>query len=511
MKTIKYIIQNSIRGDFIKNLTKTVAYVTLFSIIERVLGFIYRIYLSRTILSEGVGLYQIALTIFGLLLTITSSGIPITVSRMMTRFKTENNKPMINSTISAGIFLCLALSIPIVIILFVFKKNFSFIFSDPRCMNILMIILPGLILTSVYAVIRGSFWGNKDFLPYSLIELLEETVMLVVGVILINRATSMLDGVTKAAWAVLASYIFSFITACIVFFIKKGKFSSPFKTLPSLVSSSLPITSMRTATSLINSIIAVLLPERLIAAGLSNSQAIAQFGTAFGMAIPILFMPSTLIGSLAVVLVPELSENFYKKQTKTLKHNIERALKFSIFIACIIIPVLISFGKNLGVFFYNSPDAGKYLKYSAVTMLPMSISMISTSMLNSMNLEKKTLLYYLFGASFMMVCIYFLPHYIGIYSLMIGFFGQFFITALLNVYILRKKITANINISKFAVKSVLFTIPTLLFGFMLNNILSTISNNTLTCIIGSLSVVIFNLILYIIFGMVDLKNPNKIR
>ncbi|MBQ7164068.1 MAG: oligosaccharide flippase family protein, partial [Clostridia bacterium] len=374
------------RGDIIKKgLAKTVVFVTALSVLERFIGFIYRIYLSRSIGSEGLGIYQIALTLFGLLLTVTSSGIPITVSRMMTKYFASKDEKSAFATVTAGIIFSLSLSVPIVVFFFVFRSKLGFIFTDERCMDVLMIVLPGLIITSVYAVIRGFFWGKKSFLTYSLIELAEEAVMLVAGVVLIGAVTSKMSGVEKAAWAVLISYAFSFAAASAVFFIKGGRLVSPKNTLKPLAKSSAPITGMRTATSLINSLIAIILPLRLISAGLTRTEAMAEFGAAFGMAIPILFMPATLIGSLAVVLVPELSENYYKNQKENLINNVERALKFSFFVACIIIPVLVSFGKNLGIFFYSSGEAGKYLTYAAPVMLPMSICMITTSMLNSLN------------------------------------------------------------------------------------------------------------------------------
>ncbi len=480
------------------------------SVIERFLGFVYRIYLSRTILSEGLGIYQITLTIFGLLLTLTSSGIPITVSRMMTRYRAEKNERAVMQTVSAGIIFSLSLAIPIVLAFVFFNRYLSFIFSDERCMQILLIVLPGLIFTSVYAVIRGSFWGNKDFLPYSIIELAEEAVMLVAGIVLINYSTSMLDGVRRAAWAVLISYLFSFTVSFTVFLKKGGRIVAPGKVMKPLVVSSSPITGMRTATSLINSLVAVILPARLIAAGMTKSQALSLFGTAFGMALPILFMPGTLIGSLAVVLVPELSENFYKNQKLNLQKNIERALKFSLFVAFSIIPVLISYGENLGVFFYDSQEAGRYLSRAAVAMLPMSVCMITTSMLNSMNLERKTLLFYLFGAAFMLASIFFLPKFIGINSLVVGLVGQYTITGVLNLLALRRAVGKKLDYRKFTLKGLAFALPSCLFGFMLNNVFSSFASNTVNCLAGCVLCAAFNVALYVLFGMIDIKNPKNI-
>ncbi|MBR2448564.1 MAG: oligosaccharide flippase family protein [Clostridia bacterium] len=162
---------------------KTVAIVTVFSTSEKFLGFLYRIFLSRTVGAEGIGLYQVALSVFALLFTICCSGTPITVSRLMTKYKAENRPDRVAKVITAGILVTLAFAIPITLIFYIFAPQFGFLFADQRCIPVFRVVIPGLIFTSVYAVLRGVFWGNKDFLPYSIIELLEEVCMIIVGII----------------------------------------------------------------------------------------------------------------------------------------------------------------------------------------------------------------------------------------------------------------------------------------------------------------------------------------
>ena len=79
------------------------AIVTIFSVVERLIGFIYRIFLSRTLGAEGIGIYQISLSVIGLLMTITASGIPITVSRMMIKYQASKRNNLENSTVISGI------------------------------------------------------------------------------------------------------------------------------------------------------------------------------------------------------------------------------------------------------------------------------------------------------------------------------------------------------------------------------------------------------------------------
>ena len=86
---------------------KTVAIVTLFSFCEKLLGFLYRIFLSHTIGAEGIGIFQVALSVYGLILTATCSGTPVTVSRLMTKYKAENKPEKIKEGGRINcIFLC---------------------------------------------------------------------------------------------------------------------------------------------------------------------------------------------------------------------------------------------------------------------------------------------------------------------------------------------------------------------------------------------------------------------
>ena len=485
------------------------AVVTIFSTVERLIGFIYRIYLSRTLGAEGVGVYQISLSVIGLLMTITASGIPITVSRLMIKHESEKRGDLIYKTVSAGILLCIITSISLSLIFWIFPNKLSFIFTDKRCLTVLKIILPGVIITSVYAVIRGFFWGKKKFLTYSIIEFLEELVMLIAGIILVNTMVDVEDGVNKAGYAVLISYVFSFVTAIIFFFMNKGVLSSPFSEIKPLIISSTPITLMRTATSLINTLIAIILPARLILYGSTPSLAMANYGELSGMSLPLLYIPSTLIGSIALVLVPELSNNYYGNNSVTLRRNIEEAVKCSLFISCMIIPVFLAMGKEIGIMVYKNENAGIYARNSCIMMFPMSISMITTSMLNSLNLERKTLLYYSIGAIFLIVSIYVLPKYVGIYSLIIGLLISYIITATCNLKLLKKTCKTPPRYKIFILTSVLFLIPSSLFGYLLKNLLLRFISLPLTVIISAISVVAFNYAFYKVFNLFDIKTLLK--
>lgn len=456
------------------NIYKSAAQVTVFSTVEKMLSFIYRIILSRSLGAEGLGIYQICLSVFSVFLTAASSGIPVTVSRLMAKNTATGNVKGKHAVVTAGVVCTLAFTIPAALVLFAAKNIYAFMFPGRDSVNIFLWLLPGLVLTSVYAIMRGSFWGNKQFLPYSVIELAENAVMVACGCVLISFAHTPVSGARAAIIAILVSYIFSFAVSLICYFAKGGKFTNPKSQIKPLMKASLPITAMRTSTSILNSCVATFLPALLSrACGYSESEALALYGTVLGMSVPILMIPSSLIGSIAVVVAPEMSENFYAKRTEFLRRDIERTIKSSVLIATVLIPVLFTLGTDIGVLFYNSPLSGEVIRRFSFMLLPMCISMITTTILNSLNFEVRTLIYFFIGAVAMIGIILGFTHLLGINAYMVGVSVSFIITAALNLRLLRKN-CPDINYLGYLLKSLAICAAACIFGQLFRNLFDAI-------------------------------------
>lgn len=418
---------------------KNASIVTGLSVATRGLGFLYRIVLSRFIGAEGLGLYQVAFSLFGLFATIGAGGIPITVSRMITKAKAQNDPTAEKQAVGAGLTLCLLLSLPFALIFSIFGHKFTFLFTDRRTFKVFQILMLGLSFASVYAVVRGSFWGNKEFLAPSILEAAEEALMVIIGVLLLQNVSSPVDGAQKAAWAVTLACFIVCVAALLCFFCKGGALASPKKSLKPLFNATLPITSVRAGSSLVTSAIAVLLPAMLVKTGLDETQALKLFGIVSGMVIPVLFMPSTLIGSLALVLVPELAEDHYRNNQERLRKNILRGLKFSVIVACTLIPILFSVGADIGRIAFSNDAAGRIIEKSCILLLPMSVTMISTSILNSLGFERQSFLFYFLGAAALLLCILILPRYCGVYAYCFGLGFNYSVNAVCNLVFLWKK------------------------------------------------------------------------
>lgn len=488
---------------------KTVMTVTVFSVCEKFLGFLYRVYLSRTIGSEGMGVYQVALSVFALIFTVTCSGTPITVSRLMTKYRQNGNIDKVYKVITAGITFTVFVALPIAIAFYLLKDKVSLIFTDRRSAKVFYVVLPALIFTSVYSVLRGVFWGNKDFLSYSVIELLEELCMIIVGIVLIERATDLFSGITGAGIAVLISYLFSFSLAVTVFFLKKNKLKNPVSEFKPLMASALPITAMRTANSLVSSLVSVILPLRLIASGLTNGEAMSAYGSMLGQAMPLLSIPSTLIGSFTLVLVPTLSENFYSGNHFALKTDIEKALKFTLAVSCLFVPLFTVCGEEIGLLVFGNLESGKYLSVSAFLMIFMGTSSVTSSALNSMGLENKTLIYFIIATAFMLLAVALLPPFIGIYSIVVGFALVYIITTVLNLALLSRSVKNKPEYAKTLGVTILSIIFPTALGYLTENLFIGYLGNLLTLFAVAVFTVVSHLLVYIISGILPVEEIKK--
>lgn len=490
-------------GKLKNSIYRTATFVAALSCAEKLLGFLYRILFSRTVGSEGMGLYQIAFSIFAVLVTATASGIPISVSRQITKSGALGGDG--SGTVAAGIFLSLTVTLPVLAVILIARDKLGFLFSDERCLDIFIIMAPAVVFSAVYAVIRGALWGKKLFFSYSLAELIEECAMIAVGSILVINAADMLDGAKRAAVAITASAMIALAASAIFFICGGGKLSSPKGKLKPLISSSAPVTAMRAASSTINSAIAVLLPARLIAAGLTEAEAMSEYGMIMGMVLPVLSAPSTAIGSLALVLAPTLSESFYKKNYAALKRNIESALKLTSVIACALIPFLLVLGEDAGEILFSDGECGRIISRCAVIVLPLSLNMISSSALNSMGRERRTLINFLISSAFMLAAVIFLPRFIGIYAVAAGTLISLAVSAALNLIYINKVCPEKPKYLKNLIKAFGGAIPAAVTGKVVYSLANKLLSVFPSIIITAFAIAAAVISVYLVLGLITLK------
>ena len=486
-----------------KSIFKNVALITVFSVLTRFLGFMFRIFLSRTIGAQALGLYQVALSIFMVLLTVVSSGFTLIISRMTASYRVALDKKSIGSLVTTCIFIGLAVSTSLCVVILIFRNLFQNIFTDQNCMNILIILLPSLVFSSVYSVFRGAMWGTDNYFGLCVSELLEQIVKIVICVLVLASGMSALQNAMAVAWSFTLSCLVSAVFVMLLYFFYGGKMSKPTKIYKKVLRQSAPITGVRVLSSFTQPLVALILPARLIASGYTSGQAMSIYGVALGMTFPLLFLPSALIGSLATALVPDISMALVKNDNEHIEKRVKSSLNFALFVSFLIVPVFVAIGDRLGLFLYNNALSGTLLQYSAWIMIPMGISNIASAILNSVGLEVKSFVNFVIGDVVMFVAIFILPKYIGINALIVGMGASAVIASTLNLFMLRRKLKINIGISKNLLVMGVLSLPTVALTSFFSSLLSYVLPNVLNIMISGMIGVGCFVVLCVVFNIVN--------
>ncbi|MGN1042553.1 MAG: oligosaccharide flippase family protein [Christensenellales bacterium] len=440
-----------------KKLFASVATVTVFGVFTRIISFLFKIYLSRALGAEAIGLYQMALSVFFLFASISASGIPLVLSRK-TAEKMATDGRADFSLFSSALLLGSSIALSCVLVLTILNRHLVFLFSEPSAYPIFAVTVPALLSTTIYSVIRGFFWGKKEFTAFSATETVEEILRILFSVVFISGVISGVSGAYAVALAFTASDILIAAILFALFFFKGGRIVKP-SSIKSILLPSLPVTAMRMFSSLMSTLIAFILPLRLISYGLSAAEATASYGRIAGMANPLLLAPNALIASLTIVLIPEMSANGAKKEFSLLNRHLNNGINFSFLISGVFMVAYIALGKEITSFLYADSVSGEYLQYAAYIMLPMCLMQLTQSALNSIGKEMSSFLNYLAGNVVMLFLIWLLPPRIGIYSVAVATFASFLISSILNVYSLRKAVGFDFGFIKYLVMVSLFIFP----------------------------------------------------
>lgn len=489
-----------------KKLFKAVALITFFSVLTRAAGFLFRIYLSRTISEEALGIYQVALSVFFVLITFVASGLPLIISRSTAKFDALKEYKEQNSLISGTLIFAFVLGAILTAFVLVSKNLFNQILTDPKVYSILLILLPGVIVAGLFSVFRGWLWGKNNYFAVCFSEFVEQIARILICMVLISSSVFMFDGSTAAALSLTLSSVVSLVLIILFYFYTGGRIAKPKGAFKEIIKPSTPITLVRVLTSLVQPIIAFIIPARLVAIGYTNTQAMSLFGVAIGMTMPLLFIPSALIGSLSMALIPELSSAAIKNDNKHISNSISTSLLFTMFISSIFVPVYMGAGEEIGVFFYNNILSGSLLINSAWFMIPFGLTSISASILNALGLELKSMKNYIIGAISMLISIWFLPAFLDINALAFGMGICMIIASYLNIRMIKKRTKENLKFVKPFLKMLAILLPTTaLVGFLIKVLTNFFNLFFSLAVVGVVGFASFTL-LCVVFNIIDINS-----
>ena len=476
--------------------------VTIFSVATRLLSFLFKIWMSRTLGAEAVGLYQIAFSVLLLLFSFTA-GAPTVLSRKVAECAARGDVKRQNSLTTASLLIGLISSCAVCVVFLACSRHLGGIFADERCIPIFLVMLPTLITSSLYAPLRSWFWGRKNFLAFSSLELVDEVLKIGFSMLLAGGFFAALTGAVGVAVALVLSDAVSVAILFVVFFRCGGRLARP-TGAKELISATLPLSAVRVLTSLSASLSALVIPGQLMAGGMSAAVATAQYGRVAGMALPLIMAPVTVISALSVVLIPDLAELASTGKYDEIRSKLRVSLLFAAIVASAFFAVYVPLGRELGIFFFGDEEAGKLVSYAAVIIFPLALGSITTPVLNSLGMENFSFISYVCGLICSLPCVFILPRHIGIYAAAVASGVGFAVTASMNSVFLMRRLGAPQGLGR-PLGVCLFSLPLAMLGVFLERLTSPHLKELFVIIAVCLPVMGMFCLFISAFGIVDAR------
>ena len=418
--------------------------LTSASLITKVIGFFYRVYMVNLIGSEGMGLYQLIMPIYMLTWSITSSGFTTTISKLTAQEKARNQTGNMGRILKQSLFMTLFASLIISSFLFFYADWFStVILKEPRITFAFRVLAFAIPFMSSGSCIRGYFLGLQHAIIPAISQILEQIVRMFA--IYCTASLFVPKGLSYACvCAVIGIVSGEVISFLFVFFhylhfkrkkkyIKKPTFGRS-KAFYMVCSMAIPLTASRVVSSFLSTTENILIPQRLQLFGLSATEAMRTYGELTGMAMPLILLPSAFLTSVSVSLVPEISEASAINQQNKISATVSAALLFSSILSIGAGIVFAVFPKEVCYIVYGHSDLGDILFLLAFICPFLYMQMTINGLLNGLGEHTFIFQTNILSSVINIAFIYFFIPIYGVYAYLVGWFLSLIVTMALSLY-----------------------------------------------------------------------------
>ena len=374
--------------------------LTVAGIIVKVIGSVNRILLSRLLGGEGIGLYQMAYPIYLLALSISSAGIPVAISIMV------SEKAALQDYKGANRVFRISLSV-MVVTGAVFSALLYFgagwliehqYVRDPRAYYAIAALAPAIFFVTILASYRGYFQGMQRMLPTGFSQIAEQLVRVVTMVAfawyLLPRGLEY--AAAGASFGAGPGAVAGLLVLLYFYWKYRADFQQKMDNQPAMIQESgasiitrmvrlaLPVSLANIMLPVVSNIDLLIVPPRLEVAGYTVEQATELFGYLTGMAVPLVNMATILTASLAASLVPSISEANTLGDRAAIFDRTATAIRIANLIT---IPAFVGMwllATPISQMLYATPNAGTSIAISAIGIFLLGIHQVTTGVLQGL-------------------------------------------------------------------------------------------------------------------------------
>lgn len=433
------------------------------SIFVRMIGFVFRVYLSNALGAEGMGVYSLIMSLYALGVTVATSGLSLAVSKLAAEEFARGNFSNARRVLrrAAGLSLILGCAVAAAMIVFAGPIAAS-VLKDARTVLPLRLLAPGMPFLAVSSCYRGYFIALRRMENPALGQVLEQLFKM--GFILLLLGRWLPRGIEYACAVVTLGITFGevicFAYTAIGYLIEEKRgFPRQRADIRGVTKKILAIIVPTSLTSYVRSALR-LCEDVLILAGLKTfigeaDAATGLYGIIKGMVMPLLIFPLSLLSAFVITLTPEISRLEAKGENTRLERVVSRILQITCIIGVFIVAVLMTFSYELGIIVYRNGEVGEMLRQMAFLCPFMCVEMVVVSILQGLNQQTAVMRYSLMDCGLRVAMVYFLIPVFGVNGFIWMVVASNLFTSVLNLIRLLKITKIKMRLSDWVIKPVL--------------------------------------------------------
>ena len=409
-------------------------------------------YVTRVIGAEGVGLNALTMTVYSFAVTLATSGIGLTVTRLVAQEIGKSGGGEARVLRGAFFYALLFGSFSSVMLFLLSGPIGRGVLGNRECVTALRILSLSLLPAAATSVIGGYFIGVRRVPANAAVQVLGQTFRIIITVYLISGVDKGNPGAAVVSLSLgstlteLICFCFCFFLFCIDRYRERHSKSAHGRELRGVFGMALPLAASAYIRSALLSVEHSLIPKRLRDRGEKQAEAMASYGRLHGMALPVILYPLSPLSSFAGLLVPEFAEEKERGGKDRMSGIATRAIGTTLSYAVMITALIFFFSEELGYVIYDSYEAGFFIATLAPVIPIMYLDHVCDSILKGIGEHVYSMWVNILDSFLSVILVYLIIPVFGISGYALVIIGMEIFNFILSVKRLKKRIPYKISV-----------------------------------------------------------------
>ena len=327
-------------------------------LVVKLIGMFYKIPLINIIGEAGAADFNNAYNIYAVLLTVSTAGLPVAVSKLVSEANALDRRNQVRRTFRLALVLFLALGLVSFLVMFFRADALAGMMNDSKAAAGIRALAPAVVCVGCLAALRGYSQGHSNMAPTSVSQIIEALCKLVVGLGLAFwlvkqgkdpdvAAAGAITGVTVGTVVALAYMVLDFL-------LSRGREDtrgtdrpdSAGSILANILKIAVPITLSSSMVGIVTVIDSSLVQGQLQSALDLTEQASRTLYGNYSGALNIYNLPTSLMAAITASVIPAVSAALARRDRRGAARITGSALR---------ITALLSFPMGVGLFVLGTP------------------------------------------------------------------------------------------------------------------------------------------------------------